>query len=139
MAKLYLYSLRDQEVQEKGGLNWGLSDGHVEPQDAYFALPIKFFNDNPNFFPPHGSCIKVLWDDGIEMKCLLEGTQEVNGVTVPKQISTYNDKSILGTYMRRRLGVSSNQRITRKDLKKYGREDIDVTQIDYDTFKFDFS
>lgn len=138
MAKIYLYSTRDEEVQAQGGLNWGLSSGHVNSEDAYFALPTKFFRDNKDFFPSQGSCINVNWDDGTKMICLLEGTQQINGKTFPKQISTYNDKSILGGYMRRRLGVSSNHVITRADLKNYGREDIDVTKINHNTFFFDF-
>ena len=61
------------------------------------------------------------------MTMLLEGTQPINGVTFPKQISTSNNKSILGRYLRTRLSVSLTHTITRNGLRRYGREDINVT------------
>lgn len=60
------------------------------------------------------------------MLCLLEGTQEIDGFVYPKQISTYNDKSMLGIYLRGRIGVANDHLVTRDDLNNYGREDIDV-------------
>lgn len=126
MPIIYLYSRRDGEVQRQAGLNWGFSNGNVCTADAYLALNKDFFRHYSNFFPNHGSLINVLWDDGMEMICLLEGTQEIDGLLYPKQISTYNDKSILGRYLRNRLGVTDEHLITRMDLNNYGREDIDI-------------
>lgn len=135
---LKLYSARNNEVQSKAGLNWGFSNGHVNTADAYIALPKNFFIQYPNFFPTHGSVISVHWDDGLVMECLLEGTQDINGSIYPKQLSTYDDKSILGEYLRRRLGVSLTHQITRKDLQNYGRDDIDVTYLGGISYLFDF-
>ena len=140
MPTVYLYSRRENEVQRQAGLNWGFSNGNVCTSDAYIALNKDFFRQNPNFFPAHGNTIRVLWDDDTPMTCLLEGTQEVNGLLYPKQLSTYNDKSVLGVYLRNRLGVSNSHLITRNDLRNYGREDVD---IHYDQtnniYYFDFS
>ena len=87
----------------------------------------------------HGRIIDVLWDDGTEMACLLEGTQDLDGVKAPKQLSTYDNKSILGTYIRRRLNVSNSHVITYQDLVNYGRDHIEVTLLDDGRYFFDFS
>lgn len=127
MPKLELYSVRDGEVPSQAGLNWGFADAHVNIEDAYIALTTAFFRANPNFFPPHGTVINVEWDDGVQMQCLLEGTQIINGAVYPKQLSSFNDKSVIGHYLRRRLGVSADRQIDMQDLINYGRNDIDVS------------
>ena len=69
------------------------------------------------------------------MICLLEGSQEVDGILYPKQL-----KSILGVYLRTRLGVSDIHLITRNDLRNYGREDIDIYYDESnDIYHFNFS
>lgn len=140
MPNIYLYSMQTNEVQDQAGLNWCFSQGHVSTQDAYIALTNSFFRENPLFFPEHGSVINAVWDDGTEMRLLLEGTQVINGETKPKQISTVGDKSILGSYLRGRLAVEPTHRITREDLQNYGREDILVTfDAENQSYLFDFS
>ena len=54
------------------------------------------------------------WDDGTQMDCLFEGSQldRRTGLTYPKQISSHPNKDTLGIYLRRRLGVVGNRRIT---------------------------
>lgn len=138
MPRLELYSVKYGSVQEKGGLNWGLANAHVTTQDAYIALTRLFLDTYPDFFPPHGSLIEVEWDDGELMTCLLEGTQGPNK-ELPKQISSYDDKSILGSYLRYRLGVSPNHLITMQDLQRYGRDYIDVEYLGENRYFFDFS
>lgn len=129
MPRLELYSVRDNIVSLKSGLNWCFANAHVKSEDAYIALTKQFFENNPSFFPPIGNIINVKWDDGITMYCRLEGTQTIGGISYPKQISTYNDKSELGHYLRHRIGVSANHIITFDDLSNYGRNYIDVTCI----------
>ncbi|MGX8852201.1 hypothetical protein [Amedibacillus sp. YH-ame10] len=138
MAKIKLYSDRLKEVGEKSGLNWCFADANVNSQDAYIAIPKRFLREYPNFFPAHGECIEVTWDDGTNMTCLLEGTQEVNGQITFKQISSYKDKSVLGSYLRNRLKVNDSHLITRSDLEEYGRDDIEVSKLN-DKYIFDFS
>ncbi|WP_298468953.1 restriction endonuclease PLD domain-containing protein [uncultured Psychrobacillus sp.] len=140
MPIVYLYSRRENEVQRQAGLNWGFSNGNVCTADAYIALNKDFFRQNPNFFPPRSNTITVLWDDGISMTCLLEGSQLVDGYEYPKQLSTYNDKSALGIYLRTRLRVSNNHFVSRNDLRNYGREDIDINYDERNNiYLFDFS
>ncbi len=139
MPILELYSPRTGNVPEKSGLNWGFADAHVSTADAYIALRQEFFLRYPDFFPEHGSVINVVWDDGAMMTCLLEGTQRINGNVEPKQISTYNDKSELGIYLRDRIGVTYDHLITIQDLLNYGRVDIEVSLLDNGDYFFDFS
>jgi hypothetical protein len=138
MPDLELYSVRDGIVQHQSGLNWGFSNGHVCLADACIALTSHFIRTYPNFFPPHGSIITTNWDDGTVMQCLLEGTQEISGIVYPKQISSLGDKSILGTYLRRRIGVSNSHRITMADLNNYGRNYVTVSQTAPNIYFFDF-
>ncbi|MBQ7760529.1 MAG: NgoFVII family restriction endonuclease [Clostridia bacterium] len=139
MPRLELFSPRQGGVPTRSGLNWGFADAHVSTADAYIALRKDFLVRFPTFFPPHGSIIHVVWDDGVRMNCLLEGTQEINGDIVPKQISTYDDKSELGVYLRDRMGIAYNHRITINDLWDYGRTDIEVSLLDDGSYYFDFS
>lgn len=138
MPDLELYSVRDNMVQLQAGLNWGFSDGHTCLADAYIALTNRFFRTYPNFFPPQGSVITTTWDDGTVIECSLEGTQDVLGTIYPKQISSSGDKSILGSYLRHRIGVPANHRITMDDLINYGRNYVTVSYLQGNTYYFDF-
>lgn len=139
MPNLELYSVRDGAVPTQSGLNWGFADAHVNVEDAYIALTIHFFRQYPDFFPPHGETINVQWDDGVRMCCLLEGTQQINGDIYPKQISSYDDKSVLGHYLRGRLGVEPTHLITMQDLINYGRDHVTVRSLGNNNYFFDFS
>lgn len=139
MPILELFSPSMGDVPKKSGLNWGFAHAHVSTADAYIALRREFFEEHPNFFPSHGSIINVLWDDGKRMDCLLEGTQIIDGHVVPKQISTYDDKSELGVYLRKRMRLSHNHLITIEDLRTYGRTDIEVSLLNNSDYYFDFS
>ena len=137
MPDLYLYSLRDGNVQRQSGLNWGYSDGHVCENDAYIAVTSGFIRANPTFFPNSTNIITVHWDDDIIMDCLLEGTQIIDDTEYYKQISSYNDKSVLGNYLRDRINVH-NRRVTLDDLDAYGRRSITVTHLHSNHYLFDF-
>lgn len=139
MPDLQLYSVRNGEVQAHAGLNWGFADANVNTCDAYIALTVDFFRTNPGFFPPHGNVITIEWDDGEIMEGLLEGTQQINEETFPKQISSNGDKSVLGDYLRRRLNVSDEHLITMNDLAAYGKSYIVVSRLSNGNYYFDFS
>lgn len=141
MPILELYDTRRivPYVYPKSGLNWCFAQAHVSTCDAYIVLRKDFLRQNPGFFPPHGATISVTWDDGTSMTLRLEGTVELNGIKVPKQISTDGDKSILGMYLRDRLGIPHNKLATYQDLVNYGRDSIEVTKLDNGTYLFDFS
>jgi len=131
---------RNGQVQESSGLNWGYANAHVCSNDAYIKITKSNVINNPTYFPPkrHRDIINVTWDDGTTMTCMLEGTQVISGVEYPKQISSYGDKSRIGTYLRGRIGVF-NRRVNRNDLDNYGRISITVTYLGGNNYQFDFS
>lgn len=145
-------------VPKKSGLNWGLSSGHVSEGDAYIRITVNDIKAFPDLFPPkkyfgienpissgrknrENDEVELIWDDGEKMIGLLEGQQSkpINGLMYPKQLSTSPQKSILGKYLRKRLGVDLNHVITKADLKRYGRDYIDISLIGEGIYYMDFS
>jgi hypothetical protein len=125
-------------VPLKSGLNWGLSNGHVASNDAY--IPIRIHHLRKGCFLEHGVIFDAEWDDGKVMQLVAEGTQPLDGKgAFPKQMTSYADKSLLGLYLRSRIGVSAPLPITRIDLDRYGRNDIQVTFIEPSRIFLDFS
>lgn len=147
---------RDGEVQNAAGLNWGQNpNNHTTPNDAYIALRTQHIREYPHLFQPkqvnpqqmdnrgrmqrHNDSIEIIWDDGITMEGLLEGSQPVNGMIYPKQISSFPVKAELGEYIRNRIGVPLGQPVRRHHLERYGRTDIKVSLLGDGVYKFDFS
>ncbi|MHA6728411.1 restriction endonuclease PLD domain-containing protein [Chryseobacterium sp. A301] len=147
---------RDGEVQNAAGLNWGQNpNNHTTPNDAYIALRTQHIRDYPHLFQPkqmnpqhldnrgrmqrHNDSIEIIWDDGVTMEGLLEGSQPVNGMIYPKQISSFPAKAELGEYIRTRIGVPLGQPVRRHHLESYGRTDIQVSLLGDGVYKFDFS
>lgn len=149
---------RNGQVSKKSGLNWGLSKGHVSEGDAYIRITSNYIKLFPSLFPPkkyvgmdnplskgkknrENDEVELIWDDGEKMIGLLEGqqTKTINGLVYPKQLSTSPSKSILGKYLRKRLGVDLNHMITKSDLLKYGRTNIDISLIGEGIYYLDFS
>ena len=154
------------DVHKAAGLNWGFSNGLPRPNDAYIKIPKEQIHNNPLMFPPKNEDINdpidVIWDDGTEMQMLLEGSQPVDGIDYPKQISTYKNKAELGIYLRKRIGDAlgldliiplelnkeefvpkahyyKDKLITKEMLEKYGRTSINIKLIEDRTYYFDFS
>lgn len=144
------------EVQNAAGLNWGQNpNNHTTPNDAYIALRTQHIRDYPHLFQPkqmnpqhldnrgrmqrHNDSIEIIWDDGVTMEGLLEGSQPVNGMIYPKQISSFPAKAELGEYIRTRISVPLGQPVRRHHLERYGRTDIQVSLLGDGVYKFDFS
>ena len=146
-------------VPQKSGLNWGCSGGHVSQGDAYIRITMDYIRMFPKMFPPkkyidgiqnenstgrknrENDEVELMWDDGTVMVGLLEGQvyNKFDGMIYPKQLSTSPQKSILGVYLRNRLGVDLNHVITKSDLRKYGRTHIDISLISEGIYYMDFS
>ncbi len=139
--------LSNGTVPEKSGLNWGCGNGHVSEGDAYIRISCDDIEQYPDMFPPkkylgestENDVVEFIWDDGIVMSGLMEGTQEIDNVAYPKQISSNPRKSILGKYLRDRLGVPYNKVVTKEDLDSYGRCDIEIELISDGVYRLDFS
>lgn len=163
-CEIPLYSVRQNKVPEKSGLNWGLADGHVAEGDGYIALTKEIIQKNTNLIKPYdqnyqssssrtrqSEPVEIIWDDGYIMAASFEGTNKINNKTYPKQITSYSaktpylngkkisKKSILGRYLRKRLNVPISHKITMEDLNKYGRNTITLSLIEDGIYYADFS
>lgn len=154
-CKINLYDEKTKQTQQCSVLNWGFQNGHgsKDKNDAYIPIHTGHVYNYPSLFPPkqttpsvvvnnkkrHNDPIEVIWDDGYKMECLMEGTQTINGVDFPNKISSFGNKSELGRYLRKRLGVTFGQKVEMADLKRYGRLNIGVSLIAPGVYYFDFS
>lgn len=166
---LYTTTHGTKAVPTASGLNWGLarlsSGAHVAAGDAYIRLPKEILKSekqlirpyNPEFTTPEGrrqrnsDPIELIWDDGTIMEASLEGTQVFEGQNYPKQLASFSakqpyldgerisKKSILGRYLRKRLGVDVDDVITMDTLTSYGRDTITLSLIDEGIYYADFS
>lgn len=144
------------EVQNAAGLNWGQNPrNHTTPNDAYIAIRTRHIRDFPNLFQPkqmnpletdnrgrmqrHNDSVEIIWDDGLTMEGLLEGSQPIDDIIYPKQISSFPSKAQLGEYIRTRIGVPLGQPVRRHHLERYGRTDIRISLLGDGVYKFDFS
>ncbi len=143
------------EVPYASGLNWGHSLGHVSRDDAYIPILAEYVGRYPDLFPlkqnfptisngrgratRHNDKIDIIWDDRTPMEGLLEGNRPSGNWVYPKQISSFPEKSILGKYIRRRLGLPSGELVTRTHLEAYGRTHIDISLLGEGIYYFDFS
>lgn len=140
---------------------------HTALGDAYIAIKKDYLKLFPDLFPRKkyvngviniGSTgkpnrendeVELIWDDGTSMIGLLEGQQDLDGAIYPKQLSSSPNKNIIGKYLRMRiLGKNSvddltyddlSRRITKKDLRRYGREDIGISKLGEGIYYMDFS
>lgn len=149
------------------GLQGGHSRKGAGYAEAYIPITGEIVDNYPLMIPSFPSArvtttgkstrrydsITVLWDDLTVMEMLFEG----NGVerptrsrpagtpyfAYPKQLTsgtaTGGGGAELGEYIRKRLGVSPRKVITMADLRKYGRDTIQLSYISPNYYEADFS
>ncbi|WP_419750018.1 restriction endonuclease PLD domain-containing protein [Terrisporobacter petrolearius] len=155
ICRMVLYDPRKNEVQPANGLNWGQSAGNVKPNDSSIPIRADYIENYPELFPPkqidpikndkqgrkqrHNDAIELIWDDGTVMDGLLEGSYTKNNTIYPKQIASFPKKEDLGIYIRNRLGVKLGEKVTMEDLKRYGRDNVDISLISEGVYYIDFS
>lgn len=139
---LSLVSTRNGEVPDGSGINWGFADANVNPNDAYLPISVGMIRDLPGLIPPRSgnrnSPVELLWDDGEVMVGYLEGSHYVDGRLFPKQLASHPEKSILGKYLRRRLGVEPGKKVLMADLERHGRKNIAISQLGVGRYFLDF-
>jgi len=155
-CRVTLLDPRTNEVQLSNGLNWGQgARGHTNPNDANIPIRTSYLRSFPGLFPPkqeislldqdegrrsrNNDSVEVIWDDGVIMRGLLEGSQWIDDVRYPKQFCSFPNKSEMGEYFRYRLGVPSGQPVRKIHLDSYGRSDIEITLLEEGVYYFDFS
>ncbi len=129
-AKISLLD-RHGELPTRSGLNWGQRPEYRRnPNQAYIRVPSEIIKSN--FFPERGMDFTVLTDDG---KVLICKRAQANG----KAIETPHDNSLIGEYFRNRLGLPEGELVKTRDLRRYGRTNVDFYRIDDETYYMDFS
>lgn len=114
------------------GINWGIRKNGTKRNrnQAYISLPRHV--SRTGFFPLDKQHFTVITDDHKQL--ILRVEQEGD-----KAITTPMNNSLLGEYLRCRIGVSNGAFITKDDLIKYGRTDVTFYKIDEEQFYMDFS
>lgn len=148
-------------VPKASGINWGANSkkaggtSNTSIGDAEIRITKEAIKAFPRLFPPkigtsskksttgkltrQNDEIELIWDDGFVMKGLLEQNNSMNGLLYPKAICSSEKKSVLGLYLRKRLGVSPTHIITKEDLTNYGRTDVTVSLLAEGVYEMDFS
>ncbi len=104
-------------VPIKSGINWGQRPNR-DPDQAY--IPIR----KDHFL--------VVCDDGFSFDAVI--AQDGN-----KALECPSDNSVIGKYLRDRMGVDRGKLVGLDDFKKYGRTSVRVSKIDEETYYMDFS
>ncbi|MCK9282138.1 MAG: NgoFVII family restriction endonuclease [Melioribacteraceae bacterium] len=122
---------RNENIHNKGGLNWGQRDGR-ERNQAYIQLPPYVYQSD--FFPIKSTHFTVLTDDNKTLICTRAQKNDMGAA-----IETPQNNSLLGEYFRHRLGLANGAFITKEDLLHYGRTDVSFYKIDDENYYMDFS
>lgn len=123
---------RDGDVGFGSGINWGhRRDGtRRELNQAYIPLPSGIARSG--FFPLERRHFSVLTDDNRQLILRVEQQND-------KAITTPQNNSLLGEYIRGRIGVANGAFISRQDLLDYGRTDVTFYKLDDEQYVMDFS
>ena len=126
---LSLLDSKTKETPKRSGVNWGQRRGRNKNQ-AYINIPVRI--GDGDFFPERHAPFTVHTDDG-------EAFIFVRAQDSGKGLHTTRDNSLLGAYLRKRLGVPSGEYVTKEHLEKHGRTDVTFFKIDDETYLLDFS
>ena len=118
---------RQGETHARAGINWGQRNKRDRNQ-AYIHIP----PEHRSYFPPRGQRFTVLTDDG--RKLVVVVAQDAG-----KALQTPENNSILGRYLRERMGLRSGIYVTREHLDRYGRMDVEFCRISAKLYHLDFS
>ena len=130
MNSIRVYLL-DKDGETQYGLNWGQRVGR-EPNQAYLQLESAVYNSD--FFPIKGIYFLVNTDDSETF--VMNRAQKTDTGTA---IQTPENNSIIGLYLRKRLGVTEGDEITKADILNYDRIEITFKKIDDRHYRLDYS
>ncbi|AQS53727.1 hypothetical protein BW727_101360 [Jeotgalibaca dankookensis] len=148
IVPLYIFdsSTGEKTMPQKSGINWGHGGAHNREDVAYIPISMENIRKFPKLFPQkktdavvvrnssgesirQNEPVEILWDDGIKMEAILEGSQGPNGI-YPKQISSFPSKSMIGKYIRGRLGVENSSFVKLSDLHSANKDAIRISLIE---------
>ena len=98
--------------------------------EAYLSL--KGESRREGFLPGRAIRFSLITDDGHSFDCVRAQQGE-------KAIETTDDNSVLGAYLRARIGVPAGAPVSRADLDRYGRTDFTLEKLDPETFLLDLA
>lgn len=126
---------RNGNIQKTAGLNWGFRQDNVSNRnknEAYIQLRPEVYKSD--YFPIRSIHFTVLTDDNKSLICTRAQKDERGHA-----IETPHNNSLIGEYFRNRLGLPNGAFVTKEDLMKYGRTDVEFYKIDEETYFMDFS
>lgn len=114
------------------GINWGIRRNGIkrEPNQAYIRIPVDIARSG--FFPLDKAHFSAITDDQKQLILRIEQDND-------KALTTPLNNSLLGEYLRNRIGVANGAFVTKADLEHYGRTDVTFYKIDDEQFFMDFS
>lgn len=120
------------DVGYGSGINWGHRRNGTkrELNQAYIGVPIQIARSG--FFPLEKTHFSAITDDHKQLILRLEQDKD-------KALTTPLNNSLLGEYIRNRIGVANGAFVTKADLERYGRTDVTFYKIDDEQFFMDFS
>ncbi len=121
-----LLSARTGQVPEESQINIAFSR-HYNAGQAMVYVPKSSWH----FFPERNVPFMARTDDDRRLTLKVVGTSA-------RSLVTTNSYRILNEYLRGRLGIGLDQRVTREMLEEYGRTDIVFRKVDGEYF-LDFS
>mgnify|MGYP001285282304 FL=1 len=120
---------RHGDTPTASGINWGQRENRNRDQ-AYINISAEI--NKTGFFPERRVSFAVETDDA-------QNFVMVRAQDSGKGLHTTNSNALLGRYLRKRMGVSSGEYVTRQHLLAYGRSTVTFTKIDDETYLMDFS
>ena len=120
---------RNGDTPTASGINWGQRDNRDRDQ-AYINISAEI--NKTGFFPERRVRFVVQTDD--DQSFVMVRAQDSG-----KGLHTTKSNALLGRYLRKRMGVSSGEYVTRQHLLDYGRSTVTFTKIDDETYLMDFS
>ena len=120
------------DVGHGSGINWGIRKNGTkrEPNQAYIGVPVQIARSG--FFPLEKAHFSAITDDHKQLILRIEQDND-------KALTTPLNNSLLGEYLRNRIGVPNGAFVTKEDLERYGRTDVTFYKIDDEQFYMDFS
>ena len=139
----------DSLFEKASKINWGHGNANTNPRDAYIPIRKQDIVNYPQLFPEKAdnkglgyndnAPIEILWDDGIRMPALLEGSLKIDGLRYPNKISSFRSKKTMGDYLRRRMGLPKGKFVTKQMFENYGRDNISISLLGEGVYFMDFS
>ncbi len=130
---LPLYSPREQEVQEKSGLNqWNASGRKRHPDEVYIPVPAEIHKNFPNFFPDRDTPFNLKFPDGeiSESKICQQGG---------KALMTKSNKKLGKLILRDGLNLKEGELATYEKLQLLGIDSVRIDKISNSDFEINFS